>query len=193
MFFHTKQDRIYQKIENLYKTHNDPWRMLGSAYEKDRLIKLLTLVKSVPHKKVLEIGCAKGDFTKALTQIADVVVAIDVAGKAVGLTKKKAPKASVQVATFANYKAGGQKFDVIVCAETLYYINDKDQALRKMRTLGHYLLTSHFLLYVPGIIAENRLRRENSITLVKRTWCSSLKEGKVSVVALWDLQPKTRS
>lgn len=184
----SSQQKIYKDLRGRYLKCSDPWHFRGSVYERDRFTKTIALAKTVPHKSILEAGCAEGDFTKMLTKISKNVVGFDLSKEAVARAKRNAPQATYKVHTLDNFKSQ-KRFDLIICAETLYYIVDKKAAIEKMRALGRYLLTSHFLFYPPGILAELTLMQSSSVKLLRREWHFTPKEIKACAISLWDLHP----
>lgn len=129
-------------LEQLFRKHSDPWSFLSSPYEQERLARLAEVVKRAPHKSVLEIGCANGVFTAWLTTVAERVVALDVSPTACEIARERAPKATVLKQDVREYTHEGT-FDLIVCAETLYYASDPVAMITAMRGLGAHVLVSY--------------------------------------------------
>jgi len=129
-------------LERLFRERLDPWDFLTDPYEQARLTKLGSIVQRVPHASVLEIGCAEGVFTAWLTTVAEHVVALDVSPTACARAQQRAPKATVLVQGLGAYMSE-TVFDLVVCTETLYYMNDPGAALTAMRQLGRYVFVSY--------------------------------------------------
>ena len=135
------QNQIYKELELTYREGKDHWGKINvSAVNRD----IIALVKLVPHKTILEVGCGKGTLTKDLVKIADKVTAIDVSPTAIHAVKQVAPQAESLIASLEDFTSP-EVFDVIICAEVLYYIKDRQKAIRKLRELGRYLVTCHFI------------------------------------------------
>jgi ubiquinone/menaquinone biosynthesis C-methylase UbiE len=129
-------------FEELYRTVRDPWNFETSHYEQRRLRTLLKSVRTYPHDTVLEVGCGEGLFTAQLGSIARDLVAIDVSETALERARKRYPRASYIKAGLEDFQTD-RTFDIIVCAETLYYIQDVAHAIDKMTRLGRYCLVSY--------------------------------------------------
>lgn len=132
----------HDELERMYKTLNDPWNFETSVYELNRFDLLLREVGKYPHDRVLEVGCGEGLFTSRLAMIARHVVAIDVSPTAVDRARRRCPDPTYVVASLDEF-ATGEKFDLVICAETLYYIKDVRRAIEKLSNLGRYCLVSY--------------------------------------------------
>jgi len=129
-------------LEQLFRQRPDPWDFFTDAYEQARLARLQELVRRVPHRSVLEVGCAEGAFTAWLTTVAEQVVALDVSPTACARARARAPQATVLVASLGSYNPP-LLFDLVVCAETLYYMRDPAAALAQMQRMGASVLVSY--------------------------------------------------
>ena len=139
------QDQIYQSLEHAYLEGKEHWgKNKMSNVNRD----ILSLLMLIPHKTILEVGCGKGALTKELVKIADKVTAIDVSQTAIEATKQTAPKAECITSSLEEFTSS-TVYDVIICSEVLYYLKDRQKAIRKLRELGRYLITSHFI-FSPG-------------------------------------------
>ncbi len=130
------------ELERIFKTLKDPWNFESSPYEKERLKLLLAEVGQYPHGSVLEVGCAEGVFSSMLSTISDRVVGIDVSPTAVARATERCPGLTFMTSSLDAFNPG-EKFDVVVCAETLYYIQDVSEAIRKISTLGRRCIVSY--------------------------------------------------
>lgn len=142
-----KQQQIYQHLEDIAQ-EQDPWIKQGEYY-RESTANLLSLIQSVPHKSILEVGCAQGDFTKELAKIAGYVDAIDVSESEIKRARKNCRRENIffWISSLEEVPRRMDMYDVIVCSEVLYYILDKNKALNKLQRLGKYVVTSNFLIY----------------------------------------------
>jgi len=153
----------HKELEGLFKTLEDPWNFESSQYEKDRFAYLVEVIKQYTHGSILEIGCAEGIFTEYLTKISQNVTAFDISPTAIERAKKRCPKANFYVSSLQDF-SHKEFFDVVVCAETLYYIKDVQQAIEKLKTLGKHCVVSYlnretknldkYLSNIPGVITQ---------------------------------------
>jgi 2-polyprenyl-3-methyl-5-hydroxy-6-metoxy-1,4-benzoquinol methylase len=103
---------------------------------------LQELIQQVPHRSVLEVGCAEGALTAWLTTVAEQVVALDISATACERTRTRAPKAIVLVANVGSYTPE-IVFDLVVCAETLYYMRYPAAVLAQLHALGAAVLLTY--------------------------------------------------
>lgn len=132
----------YDELEELFQWTEDPWNFQKSKYEQDRLQALLDHVKLYPHESILEVGCAEGIMTAELCKIAPHVVAIDVSPTAIARAKLRCPTVTFLQTSLHDF-SWESKFDLVICAETLYYIRDVPPAIDKLSRLGKFCLVSY--------------------------------------------------
>jgi 2-polyprenyl-3-methyl-5-hydroxy-6-metoxy-1,4-benzoquinol methylase len=128
---------------------NDPWRT-KHPYNQKAFDEIISLIKMVPHDSILEIGCAQGEFTKKLLEISENVTAIDVSEQAINQARTQVKGAHFEAISLENFYPE-RRFDVVVCAEVLYYIKDYKKAISKLQELGDYLVTSQYVFCLPRI------------------------------------------
>jgi SAM-dependent methyltransferase len=129
-------------LEELFCSGADPWRFGSDLYERKRIARTAAACRKVPHRSIVEIGCAEGHMTAALTAIAERVVALDVAPTAVARTRAAAPAAEVLIGSMESF-ATRERFDLAVCAEALYYCADLSLAVRRLCTLADFVLITY--------------------------------------------------
>jgi SAM-dependent methyltransferase len=141
------------EFERLYLDHEDPWSYRSSEYERLKYQRTLESILQWRHgaRAVLEIGCSIGVFSKILSPHFERCTAIDISIEA------------LRAATNYNRDAGnirflrqdlrsmdlGTQFDVIVCAEILYYILEKD-SVKASQTLSKHLAPDGIIVCVAG-------------------------------------------
>lgn len=179
------QHIIYQKLDEDFKKSYDPWNFTSSKYEKERFEKMLSLIKTVPHDSILEVGCAEGYFTEKLKVIARTITAIDVSKKALERAKKIVEGVTFQRIELENLQPPKKKYDLVVCSEVLNFLLDKKGAVEKLRQNGKYLLICQYVgrdgvfLYLWYL-----LRRFKQI---KRTLHWNVREKKACMILLLKL------
>ena len=130
------------EFERLFRWSQDPWNFEASSYERRRLQGLLEIVKQYPHDTILEVGCAEGVFTSELSKIAKRVVAIDVSPTALARAKQRCKDVTFVQSSLQDFQ-WDSRFDLVVCAETLYYVKDVPEAIQHLSNLGSYCLVSY--------------------------------------------------
>lgn len=177
------QQQIYQGLEDIYKKP-DPWHLENPEIRKS-FGYLLELIKLVPHKSILEVGCAQGHFTEMLTPLSSDITAIDISETAIKDARKRVPGVTFAVSSLEDFKSS-KKYDVIICSEILYYILDRKKALQKLEELGEYLVTSDFIADFPkfclgSVKVELALQK---YPLIKRTVEHNLLKGELTLKTL---------
>ncbi|MBI3987739.1 MAG: methyltransferase domain-containing protein [Lentisphaerae bacterium] len=163
------------EFERLFRWSQDPWNFEVSSYERGRLHSLLDVARQYPHASILEVGCAEGVFTSELSAIAKQVVAIDVSPTALARAKQRCKDVTFVQSSLQDFR-WDSRFDLVVCAETLYYVKDVAQAIQQLSNLGRYCLVSYisreiknldsYFLNMPLLKFE---RFQHSYWIVKRS------------------------
>jgi ubiquinone/menaquinone biosynthesis C-methylase UbiE len=165
------QEEIYNGLENI-NTKDDPWET-KHPFNQKAFEEIISLIKMVPHDTILEVGCAQGEFTKKLLEISKDVTAIDVSEQAIKQAKENTKGAHFEAASLENFYPD-RRYDVVVCAEILYYIKDHKKAIKRLKELGDYLVTSQYVFCLPHL-SFGTLKYEwelSSFPLIKRTFAT---------------------
>lgn len=171
-------------LEQQFLLGEDPWHFATSAYERQRFALMLALVRSVPHARILEVGCAEGHFTHHLLQLGEVT-AIDLSPTALARARQRAPGATYLCLRIEDLPAAGPRYDAIVCGEVLYYIADLDAVLATLERRGRYLVASN--CYPSALRIDRALRRYQR--LQRRLLVRPL-ELKAASLGVWALSPR---
>lgn len=150
------------EFERLYLENPDPWNYQSSAYERRKYEYVLAcaLKQRNANESALEVGCSVGVFSRMLAGHFERVTAIDVS------------KEALAAASYYNRDAGNVRFvhsdlqsfaarsfdkdeqyDVIFCAEVLYYIAQKDVEI-VCAQLEKYLSPRGILVLVTGVPSQ---------------------------------------
>jgi SAM-dependent methyltransferase len=104
----------------------DHWEFDSSDYERLRLAHLFRMLDGRRYPRVLEIGCGAGHFTRFLAQIADQIVALDIAPAAIERARALGigpATVDFRVANVMEYKPGSDgPWDLVVMTETICYL-----------------------------------------------------------------------
>jgi SAM-dependent methyltransferase len=134
------QDRAY--FERLYR-EEDPWGYQTSEYEQAKYATTLRLLPDRHFARALEVGCSIGIFTEklALAGRAEKIVGLDISTRA-------AKRAAERCRRFAGVRIeegdliefnSEERFDLILCAEVLYYLwerpRDRNGVRRQLAAL----------------------------------------------------------
>jgi SAM-dependent methyltransferase len=128
----TSADRISREMKKNYAeawAAGDPWDHKSpkeQKYEEAKFDRQLKLLGRRRYRRVLEIGCGNGRFTRRLAGIADKVVALDIAAPAVKRARVNTAEAGpgtveFRVANVMEYDLRAEgPWDLVVFIETVY-------------------------------------------------------------------------
>jgi SAM-dependent methyltransferase len=111
-------------FEDLWKS-GDPWKLQTSPFERAKYEQQLEMLRGRRYRRVLEIGCGNGCFTTQLADIADYVLALDIAPSAIERARAasigKTVECRVANIMHCDLRAEGS-WDLVVMSETIYYL-----------------------------------------------------------------------
>lgn len=143
-------------FERMYLEHGDVWNYHSSEYERRKYN--LTLAEALKcrsaSESALEVGCSVGVFTRMLSEVFDRVVAIDFSKEALrAAVRYNQHVSNIEFAHLSIPEATlNRRFDVIFCAEILYYVEEK-QADAVGQFLQTHLSLDGIVIYVTGVSA----------------------------------------
>jgi SAM-dependent methyltransferase len=140
------------EFERLYLEQRDPWGYRTSGYELAKYRH--TLARALEWRRgsgrALEVGCSIGAFTPMLARHFEHVDAIDVSREALRAAAASCDERNVRFVRSDLQSARlGARYDLIVCAEVLYYIAERD-AERVRQQLARHLAPDGILVWVTG-------------------------------------------
>ncbi len=115
-----------ERFERLYEASADPWDYCGSDYEREKYARTLATLPAGPLGAVLEVGCSIGVFTGQLASHCEQVVAVDFSSRALALARARLrERGNVRLVqgSFPEEAPAGP-WDVVVCSEVLYYLDE---------------------------------------------------------------------
>jgi SAM-dependent methyltransferase len=112
-----------QALELEY-AREDHWGYTSDPYELRKYDQTLALVPPGPYRRVLEIGCSEGAFTRRLAPLAEDVLGLDIV--ALALERARRACAGLPNVRFRQFDLDSdtleERFDLVFCAEVLYYV-----------------------------------------------------------------------
>ncbi|OMI06551.1 SAM-dependent methyltransferase [Bradyrhizobium brasilense] len=143
----------------VYKNHqllerelavDDPWHLDSSAFEQERYAQMLRMSScngGVEH--ALEVGCAAGVFTEMLAPRCQRLTVVDVMPQAIERARLRTGHRSHINWITRNIQqfSTTEKFDLIVVAEVLYYLNDVSEMHAAVRNLVSMLAPDGALVF----------------------------------------------
>ena len=122
-------------FEAVFARTEDPW---GTYERRDEAVKRQAILRACGGRsgRALELACGNGSNTRALARRSLRLLALDGAPSAVAITRRRAggPRVAIGEALLPDGAPRGA-FDLIVIAEVLYYLSDREIA-RLGRRLG---------------------------------------------------------
>ena len=112
-------------FDDLYARSEDPWRFADSDYERHKYEHSLQALGDSRFERGLEVGCSIGVFTERLATVCDHLTAIDVSPLALTRARRRLtgrPSVTLEAMTFPEQMPEGP-WDLLVCAEVLYYLD----------------------------------------------------------------------
>lgn len=168
-------DRQASVFERLYRQQEDPWGLRASPFTQYRYLALLErLAAFTPCASLLDVGCGEGLFTRYLTGVASRVTGIDVSATAVARARQNVSAAEFSCVSVQSYSPG-ERFDVVVAAEMLYYADDTTAALERLRALGEIVVVSYARARAHQI--EPCLRQAGQVTSTFHSFFQSATHG----------------
>ena len=142
----------------------DPWVLEGNPYERRRYdVMLGTLADGRTYYRALEVGCATGVFTAALSMRCETLHVIDAMPEAIDRCRRRLGErrnVTYSVADVGDWGGCGETYDLIVAAEVLYYLGSRKHIRSAVRRLVNWLKPGGILLFssmVDTVAARARL------------------------------------
>jgi len=117
----------YDNIVNEYISYFKTKNLNGKVQFQKEIDCICSRLNS--NAKILDVGCAIGDYPKYLTEKCDNnfdVIGIDSSKNMINEAKKNAPKAKFEVMDIRKLEFPKQTFDAIVCFAVLIHLNDEE-------------------------------------------------------------------
>ena len=164
-----------RSLDLLYEQRKDPWGLDSPhfRYQQRKYAGMLSLLPSRRYKRALDLGCGLGNLTRRLCNHADYVLGIDVSRVAIAQASQQATEQGnleFQQGDALNLSRDlDNGFDLVVIADTLYYLSPlSDEVLQMVRDRvagllipgGILLLVNHFTVDLdPGSRWSRRIHR----------------------------------
>ncbi|WP_157383051.1 class I SAM-dependent methyltransferase [Nonomuraea coxensis] len=160
------QKAVLRRYFDWWHRRPDPWNLTGDAYEQHKYRTTLALLPAARPSRVLEAGCAEGVFTELLAEACPDagITGIDISGKALERARRRAERFAGRVRfVHADLLDGSHRlrpgFDLVVCAETLYYVGGGERLRAASRRLVALLAPGGHLVLVHPWPEARRLHR----------------------------------
>lgn len=104
-----------------YDYSSDAYRPIAAEVAASRL-SVLTAIVPLQGKRVLEIGCATGEFCAAAQQAGATPLGIDLSGDIVNVAARRYPSIEFRRDTAESVAGTGQRFDVVTAYEVIEHV-----------------------------------------------------------------------
>lgn len=108
----------------------DPWSLGSDDYEQHKYATTLRLLPARAYRSILDVGCSEGVFTHLLAAEHPEarVTGVDVSERALNRARSRPGPPSLRFtrADLLSFE-GSRAHDLVVCAETLYYLGRHDR------------------------------------------------------------------
>ena len=97
-----------------------------------QLAEVLEWFGDINNKSLLDAGCAKGRFSKALADMGAILTGIDPSEKFIATARENVPKAEFKIASVTDIPYEDNHFDGVLCLEVLEHVPDTEKAISEM-------------------------------------------------------------
>ncbi|GAA3442775.1 class I SAM-dependent methyltransferase [Planomonospora venezuelensis] len=141
----------------------DPWNLGTDGYEHHKYTTTLRQLPARPYRRILEVGCSEGVFTRLLaTAYPDAeITGIDISARALDRARRRmgaTRRVRFLEADILSHRPD-HRFDLVFCAETLYYLGRGDRVRRASARLSDLLDSAGLLVMVHPWPEAERLHR----------------------------------
>lgn len=144
-------------FEYRYRLQADPWGYEISPYEQLKYRQTLEILPPKRFERVLEVGCSIGVFTEQLVQsgVAREITGVDVAETALKRARQRLARFNGVKLLLLDITRQEleDSFDLIICAEILYYLGMKNILLVRDKLIGALREGGHLVLVNPWPLA----------------------------------------
>ncbi len=124
---------ITPDFEEMYRNDPDPWEVGTSWYERRKTALVLATLRREKYRLAWDPACGTGDLALGLAARSDRLVCSDLSETACDLTRARLadiPWATVERCALPEQPLAlaGEKPDLIVLSEFLYYLDDEQRA-----------------------------------------------------------------
>lgn len=97
-----------------------------------QLVEVLEWFGNIENKSILDAGCAKGRFSKAMADMGAKISGIDPSEEFIATAKQNVVNAEFEVASVTNLPFDNDCFDGVFCLEVLEHVPDTERAICEM-------------------------------------------------------------
>lgn len=138
--------KVYNEAAEFYhygrtKKYPEGW-FYNEMLEMPSVLELLGNVKG---KKILDLGCGTGIYTKILTKKGALVKGFDISPEMIKIAKRENPQLDLKVGSAYDIPFG-EKFDIVISSLVVHYLKDWDKLFaevsRVLKTGGIFIFST---------------------------------------------------
>jgi len=158
------QGALLRRYFNWWHRRPDPWNMGTDVYEQGKYAATLAQVPARPYRRILEVGCSEGVFTERLvTAFPEAhITGVDISERALDRARERVAAADGRTRLVAADILGftaEHHYDLVFCAETLYYLGRRERLRLASARLAGLLAPGGVLVLVHPWPEARRLHR----------------------------------
>jgi ubiquinone/menaquinone biosynthesis C-methylase UbiE len=122
--------RAYDSIALVYDKKRKEETIYNDYVEKPAV---LSLLKNVRDKIILDLGCGTGILSKVLKKRGAIMKGIDISPKMIEIARKNVKGVEFKVGSFYNIPYKSCYFDIVVASLVMHYADDLNKSFREVR------------------------------------------------------------
>jgi predicted TPR repeat methyltransferase len=164
------EGRAGSPFDHLYAETRDPFgvELPQFRYQQRKYASLLSMLPRRDYRSVLDVGCGLGTFTRKLAPFVGRMLGTDISGEAISQARRLSadhPNITYSQGNMAGDRSSESRFDLIVIADTLYYMNPRTPAVlktvarefaSKLSPGGLILVVNHYFFGIDSASRETR-------------------------------------
>ncbi len=167
------ENKIKKEIKDVYniivETYNNSRKnKTGNAYFFNELMEMPTTLKmigDVKNKKVLDLGCGPGRYSKILSDKKAKVTGIDNSEKLIEVAQKEAPKANFILGDIEKLPFSNNQFDIVISTLVIGHLKDWNKVLKEVNRV-----LKKDGIFIFSITGPFSLIKEKQKYFFKRIW-----------------------
>lgn len=164
----------YNKAAKEY--HNLRTKKNTTGWFYNELLEMPTTLKllgNIEGKKILDLGCGPGLYTKELIKRGAKVKAMDISEEEIKIAQKENPEIEFKVGDSENLPYNDKEFDIVLATLVLEHIEDWTNSLREIKRV---LNKGGIFIFSTGNPVTNCIRvKENNQAEIKRNYFDEIK------------------
>jgi trans-aconitate methyltransferase len=143
-----RQGRLLVGYFDWWHRNPDPWNYGGEPYEQYKHNKTIEMLPARRYGRILDVGCSEGTFTHlvAAAHPKSETIGVDVSLRALDRARTRGGSDATFLALDILNESPGGTFDLVFCAETLYYLGRADRLRQASRRLSSLLAPGGLLV-----------------------------------------------